>query len=198
MTKPETNKEEVDRWIDVLGGRAGEDDDTQAARIRQIVLQQQQGFEEELDDLRLRRGKKQLMANIAPSRPASPFGNHRWLGLAASVAVIVMASSVFLLKDSTDPVDDGTPKSLGAPGTVTDAPIQITLEAVDGVAALDQIQAALLDAGLSFETREDDQDGVVLVVTAATPEEVDTLSSALGDFDRAPLLVPGTYHIHVR
>ena len=105
MTTDQKTPEDPDleRWLAKLGGK-GEHDDALADRLRSTVLKQQQQFEDEFDELRLRRGRDQLIAKTgtensagARNRRARPFA------IAASVFLAATASLIGYQQLTTPP-----------------------------------------------------------------------------------------------
>ncbi len=201
MTKRDANEDEIERWIAALNGRGdspddGFEDNRETSRIRAVLLQQQRRAEDQFDDLRLERGRKQLLAAMTTSEQR--YDQRRLLTLAASIVLVLFVGSVFLVNDPAGLFDDGSVKSLDGSDAAPEAVTTIILDPVNVGAAAARIGQRLEDAGLAFDTLNEDDGAVVLTITVDRDEDIQALSSVLLDFAAPEILLPGTYRVRIQ
>ncbi len=198
MSERDPEQDEIERWLDALGGRGdAPGDDAEAARIRRTVLRQQHRFEEEIDDLRMRRGRDRLLAAVRSSREPPRGRDLRYWGLAASVALVFAASSLLLLDDA-DEYADGEIKSIDGSVLVPEEPATVTIDVPDVAAAAETLARGMRDAGLSFERGVEADGSPAFTVVLEDDEDVRVFSGVLSDYPAPAILTPGSYRIRLQ
>ena len=187
---------DLDRWLARLAGDEGADDPV-AERLRDTISKQQRRHEDEIDELRLRRGRKRLVDAIrAQQAEESPRRMARPWAIAASIAVIVTAGLIGYEQFITGPasIEPGVILSFGDLERPRGEYPTLTTDYDDPLVTGKRIGQQLIDAGVPFELRQG-EDGILrLAVSLSTMDEVRWLRDVLGNAG-AGIVGPGYYVI---
>lgn len=185
---------ELEAWLEGLGGRGG-DDDAVTKKLRETVLRRQQAFEDEVDELRLRRGREQLLAEAR--RTQTVHTSSRRGGPLAIAASIVMMATVGIFSYQALFVDPATGEAelLMYYGELERPRGGIQSVSVDVAAPLENARAVagrLIELEIPFELTRDESGRIVLSMIIADAEEAAAVGAALGGAE-GDVIAPGYY-----
>lgn len=187
---------DLDRWLARLAGDEDADDPV-AERLRDTISKQQRRHEDEIDELRLRRGRKRLVealkarqADEAPRRTAGPWA------IAASIAVIATAGLIGYQQFIAGPpsIEPGVIMSFGDLERPRGEVPTVMTDFDDPLVTGKQLGRQLTDAGVPFELRQGDDGILRLAVSLSTMDDVALLRDVLGNAG-ADIVGPGYYVI---
>ena len=189
---------DLDRWLAGLAGDDGADDPI-AEKLRETVSRQHQQFEGEIDELRLRRGRAQLIKSVreqeslnATSRRASPWA------IAASVAMVAAASLIGyeLYITGPDPADIELIMSYGDLERPRGGFPTIEIDVEDPLQRGQAIGQQLTEAGIPFELRRIEDTSYQIAVSVGEDNQILLLQETLGE-EGTGIVGPGYYVIDI-
>ncbi len=185
---------ELEAWLEGLGGRGG-DDDAVTQKLRETVLRRQQAFEDEVDELRLRRGREQLLAEARRTQTVQT-GSRRGGPLAIAASIVMMATvGIFSYQALFVDPATGEAELLMYYGEPERPRGGIQSVSVDVAAPLDDARAVagrLVELEIPFELTRDESGRIVLSMIIADAEEAAAVGAALGGAE-GDVIAPGYY-----
>lgn len=189
---------DLDRWLAGLAGDA-KSDDPLAEGLRDVVSRQHRQFEDEVDDLRLRRGRSKLLKTVREqqavakrSRRAGPWS------IAASVVMVATASLIGYQAYIAGP-DQAEVELIMFYGDLERSRggfQAVSIDVEDPLRDGKAIGQQLSEANVAFELRRSEDATLRLAVSVGNTDEVRVLQEALGG--RSDDIVdPGYYIIEI-
>jgi hypothetical protein len=174
---------ELESWLDELAGNSSGDDPV-AGQLRETILRKHAKAESEVDELRLRRGRDKLLAEVRRQEPVTrKRETPRYLAIAASI-VLTMTVGMFSYNLMQTSSELEILMAYGELERPRGAFPTLTITVADPESTGRVIGQVLTTENVPFELARDEDDTVRLAVFVNNEASTDELSSILEAYGR--------------